>query len=105
MQQQSPPLGYLMEPMLIIEWMAVEQGIVNLLNEHDFETNDEEDHDFSNEFDFIESKVPAGPEGRSHINFTRVIVTAVMKYAVGRKLLFFQFSEFRYQFILFLKTF
>ena len=53
---------------------------MKMLNEHDFST-DAAAEDFTKEYDFLESKVPDNADGRGHIFFVRVIVSAVMKYS------------------------
>jgi hypothetical protein len=42
-------------------------------------------NDFNKEFDFLEEKVPLGPDGRGNLFFTQVVVTAVMNYSVLRE--------------------
>ena len=83
LEAQSVPLGYLLEPLVVIDWRSAETGITALLEEHDFTKDGEQDPDFTKEFDFLEGKVPAGADGRGSLNFIRVIITAVMAYAVG----------------------
>jgi len=78
-------MGYLLEPLVVIDWRLAETGTIDLLKEHDFSAETEEEPDFTKEFNFLESQVPEGPDGRLSRNFTRVVVTAVMTYAVGEK--------------------
>ena len=59
---------------------------MKMLNEHDFST-DAAAEDFTKEYDFINSMVPDTADGRSHIFFVRVIVSAVMKYSTEGKLI------------------
>lgn len=77
------PLGFLLEPLVIIDWQGVERNLTELLRQKVFSS--EMEPDFTKEFDLLESKVPPGPDGRGNINFTRVIINAVMAFAVGGK--------------------
>ena len=82
-------LAFLLEPLVIIDWPQIEKDLVKLLEEHDFST-DATAEDFTKEFNFLESKVPQGPDGRGNPCFVRVIVNAVMAYSTQ--------SEFSYLF-------
>ena len=53
-------------------------GITELLHKHDFTKYGDQYPDFTTEFAFVEEKVP--DERSSRI---RIIITAVMAYAVG----------------------
>ena len=75
-------LSFLLEPLVIIDWVDVEKGLVEILKSHDF-TTDSTAEDFTNEFDFLEQKVPE--KERRHINFTKVVVRAIMKYSTQRE--------------------
>ena len=77
-------MAFLLEPYVEIKWKDIEKGLVEMLEDHDFEVNAEEDPDFSKEFDFVEKMVPAGPDGRDSYNFVQVIVNAAMIYAVDK---------------------
>ena len=83
LEDRFPRFAYLLEPYVEIQWQATERGLFEMLKEHDFSKYGESDPDFSKEFDFVESKVPAGREGRLNVKFTRVIINAVMSYAVN----------------------
>jgi len=73
-------MSYLLEELVVIDWANIEAELVKMLNEHDFST-DAAAEDFTKEYDFLESKVPDNADGRGHIFFVRVIVSAVMKYS------------------------
>lgn len=73
-------LSYLLEELVVIDWAHIEAELVKMLNEHDFST-DAAAEDFTKEYDFLESKVPDTADGRGHIFFVRVIVSAVMQYS------------------------
>lgn len=85
LEDRHPRLAYLLEPYVEIQWAATERGLREMLKEHDFSKYGEIDPDFSKEFDFVESKVPEGREGRLNVKFTRVIINAVISYAVNEK--------------------
>ena len=85
MDSLARPLGFLLEPLVVIDWPGVEKGLTDLLRKKEFAG---EDPDFTKEFDLLESKVPPGPDGRGNINFTRVIINAVMAFAVGGNFFF-----------------
>ena len=74
--------GFLLDSNVIIEWRDVMTGLIDLLRSHDFG----KEPNFTKEFDFLESNVPEGHDGRSSSNYTRVVITAVMIYAVGGEL-------------------
>ena len=77
-------LSYLLEELVVIDWAHIEAELVKMLNEHDFST-DAAAEDFTKEYDFLESKVPDTADGRGHIFFVRVIVSAVMQYSTEGK--------------------
>ena len=81
-------LAWLLEPLVRVNWGEVEHGLTEILQKHDF-TTDTSANDFNKEFDFLEEKVPLGPDGRGNLFFTQVVVTAVMNYSVIRKSDFF----------------
>ena len=78
-------MSYLLEELVIIDWQQIESDLVKMLNEHDFST-DASAEDFTKEYDYLESKVPDTPDGRGHIFFVRVIVSAVMQYSTEGRL-------------------
>lgn len=77
-------LAWLLEPLVRVNWGEVEHGLTEILQKHDF-TTDTSANDFNKEFDFLEEKVPLGPDGRGNLFFTQVVVTAVMNYSVIRE--------------------
>jgi len=83
LRESRRKLEFLLEPLIIIDWQSVESGLVEILKSHDF-TTDSSAEDFTKEFDFLEQKVPE--EERRHINFTKVVVRAIMKYSTQRKI-------------------
>ena len=76
LRESRRKLEFLLEPLVITDWQSVESGLVEILKAHDF-TNDRSAEDFTKEFDFLEQKVPE--EERRHINFTKVVVRAIMR--------------------------
>ena len=75
--------GFLLDSNVIIEWRDVMTGLIDLLRSHDFG----KEPNFTEEFHFLETKVPEGPRGRSSSNYTRAVIATVMIYAVEGKLL------------------
>ncbi|CBY15255.1 unnamed protein product [Oikopleura dioica] len=65
---------------VVVPWAMVESQLLGSLEAHSFGKAEMED--FTQEFDIVKRLVPEGPDGRVHPNFIKVLVNAVMSFAV-----------------------